>query len=161
MNFSNESKNSNTINNKLHGTKLMLVYCNIHDECYLKKCSNEDYERYEILLTYKPPHTKYELSNVCDVTDLYNMGIFNFYEDKKTNKVDITIIEDVRIDYSKFGNVTRFNDFYGDYTSTITDEYGDEIFYKNNNLAIWFNYIEENRINYQTFLEKGELFFNY
>ena len=71
------------------------------------------------------------------------------------------LIEYVRIDYSKFGNVTRFNDFYGDYTSTITDEYGDEIFYKNNNLAIWFNYIEENRINYQTFLEKGELFFNY
>ena len=162
MNSCNKNGNYNE-NNKLYGISLMLVYCKIHDACYLMKCTSKNNNTDEVPLTYKPPHThtKYELANVCDETDLYNMGIFNFYEDKETNKVDITIISDVRIDYSKFGNVVSFNDFYNEYTNTITDEDGNKIHYKNNNLATWFNYIEETIIDYQIFLEEGETFCNY
>lgn len=159
MEYSNENKNYNIINNELYGINFMLVYCKIHDACYLMRCSNKNIDK--VLLTYKPPHTKYQLANVCDETDLYNMGIFNFYEDKETNKVDITIIKDVRINYSKFGNMVKFNDFYNQYTNTITDECGNELYFTNTNLAIWFNYIEENRINYETFLRESETFFNY
>jgi hypothetical protein len=162
MNYSiNEIKNVNYINNELYGTNLMLVYCKIHDSCYLRQSSSEDCNNYACLLTYKPPHTKYELANVCDYTDLYNMGIFNFYENKETNKVDITIIEDVRIDYGRFGNVTQFIDFYNKNTESITDECGNEIVYKNNNLAEWFEYIQDNQTDFGQFLNKGETFFNY
>ena len=152
----NENENYN--DDELYGIDLMLVYCNIHDECYLRKSTSEDYDNYACLLTYKPLHTKYKLASVCDYTDLYNMGIFNFYEDKKTNKVDITIIEDVRINYSKFGNVIQFSDFYNKNTESITDGDGNEITYKNNNLAEWFEYIQSNQTDFGQFLNKGEIF---
>jgi len=159
MNCSNERKNTNNIKNELYGINLMLVYCVYHSECYIRQCSIEDCEKYEVPLKYEAPHAKH--LGVCDETDLYNMGIFNFNENEDTNKVQITILQDVRIDYGKFGNLTRFNDFYNEYIDTITDEIGNEVYYKNNNLAQWFNSIEVHKLDDEVFLREGEIFYNY
>ena len=153
----NEIKNENYIKNELYGINLMLVYCVYHGECYLRKCSIEECEHYEVPLKYEAPHSKH--LGVCDDTDLYNMGILNFYEDKETNKVDITIIQDIRLYYDKFVNGTQFNNFYNKYIETITDEYGNKITYKNNKLAEWFEYIQSNITDFGDFLYEGETFF--
>jgi hypothetical protein len=153
----NERNNENYINNELYGINLMLVYCVYHGECYIRKCSIEDCEKYEVPLKYKAPHAKY--LGVCDETDLYNMGILNFYEDKETNTVTIKIIQKIRIDYTKFVNGTEFSDFYNKHTEFITDEYGNEIVYKNNNLVEWFEYIQSNIRDFGNFLNKGETYF--
>ena len=155
----NENNNENNINNELYGINLMLVYCVYHGECYLRKCSIEDCEKYEVPLNYKAPHSK-DLG-VCDETDLYNMGSFNFYENKETNNIDIIVIQKIRIDYTKFANGTEFSDFYNKDTDTITDECGNEIHYKNNNLIEWFEYIQSNKADFGNFLNEGETFFNY
>ena len=156
-NNENKNKNENYINNELYGTNLMLVYCVYHGECYLRKCSIEDCEKYEVPLKYKPPHVNY--LDICDETDLYNMGVLNFYEDKETNTVTITIIQDIRLYYEKFVNGTDFSDFYNKHTDFITDEYGNEIMYKNNNLVEWFEYIQSNIRDFGNFLNKGETYF--
>lgn len=156
----NQSKNKNYIKNELHGTYLMLVYCVCHGECYLRQCTIEekDFDNDNCLLTYKPPHTNYELANRCDYTDLYNMGIINFYENEDSSEVELRIIKDIRLDYDRFCNGTEFIHFYNKYKDTITDAYGNEIVYKNNNLAEWFEYIEANKVEYGPFLEEGEFF---
>jgi len=154
----NKSKNENYSNNELYGINLMLVYCVYHGECYIRKCSIEDCEKYEVPLKYKAPHAKH--LGVCDETDLYNMGILNFYEDKETNTVTIKIIQKIRIDYTKFVNGTEFSDFYNKHTESITDEYGNEIVYKNNNLVEWLEYIQSNKAYFGNFLNEGETFFN-
>ena len=78
MNNSDKRLNENSIKNELYGTNLMLVYCVYHGACYLRKCSKAECEKYEVPLNYKAPHAKH--LSVCDETDLYNMGSFNFYE---------------------------------------------------------------------------------
>ena len=153
----NESNNENNSNNELSGTKLMLVYCVYHGECYLRECSIEDCGNYVVPLNYKAPCSKD--SGVCDETDLYNMGILNFDEDKETNTVTIKIIQDIRLYYEKFVNGTEFSDFYNKHTEFITDEYGNEIVYKNNNLGEWFEYIQSNKKYFGNFLKKGETYF--
>lgn len=155
----NQSKNKNYINNELYGTNLMLVYCVVHGECYLRQCTIEEtYNNHYCLLPYKPPHTNYKLANVCDETDLYNMGIINFYENEDSNEVEIRIVQDIRLDYDRFVNGTEFIHFYNKDTEFITDTYGNEIVYKNNNLAEWFDYIQSNQTDLGQFLNKGELF---
>ena len=158
MNYNiNENNNENNINNELYGINLMLVYCVYHGACYLRKCSKAECEKYEVPLNYKAPCSKD--SGVCDETDLYNMGILNFDEDKETNTVTINIIQDIRLYYEKFVNGTEFSDFYNKHTEFITDEYGNEIVYKNNNLVEWFEYIQSNIKDFGNFLNKGETFF--
>ena len=93
-NNSDKRLNENYIKNELYGTSLMLVYCVYHGACYLRKCSKAECEKYEVPLNYKAPHAKH--LGVCDETDLYNMGILNFYEDKETNTVTINIIQDIK-----------------------------------------------------------------
>ena len=157
-NNSENNNNENNSNNGLNGNYLMLVYCVYHGECYLRKCSSiEDCEKYEVPLNYKAPCSK-DLG-VCDETDLYNMGILNFDEDKETNTVTIKIIQDIRLYYEKFVNGTEFSDFYNKHTEFITDEYGNEIVYKNNNLGEWFEYIQSNKKYFGNFLKKGETYF--
>ena len=87
------------------------------------------------------------------------MGILNFYEDKETNTVTINIIQDIKLYYEKFVNGTDFSDFYNEHTEFITDEYGNEIVYKNNNLVEWFEYIQSNIRDFGNFLNKGETYF--
>ena len=155
----NKSLNENYNKDELYGTNLMLVYCVYHGVCYLRKCSKTECEKYEVPLKYKAPHSKH--LGVCDETDLYNMGSFNFYENKETNIIDILVIQKIRIDYTKFANGTEFSDFYNKDTDTITDECGNEIHYKNNNLIEWFEYIQSNKADFGDFLNEGESFFNY
>ena len=62
---------------------------------------------------------------------------------------------------TKFANGTEFSDFYNKDTDTITDECGNEIHYKNNNLIEWFEYIQSNKADFGNFLNEGESFFNY
>ena len=158
MNYNiNENNNENNSNNGLNGNYLMLVYCVYHGECYLIECSIEDCGKYVVPLNYKAPCSKD--SGVCDETDLYNMGILNFDEDKETNTVTIKIIQDIRLYYEKFVNGTEFSDFYNKHTEFITDEYGNEIVYKNNNLVEWFEYIQSNKKYFKDFLKKGEIYF--
>jgi len=157
----NTKKNENKTKYELYGDNFMLVWCRNHDVSYLVKCNDEEFENEEIPTSYIPPHANTDhLECRCEYIDWYNMGIINIIENKDKTEAQITIIKDTQIDFTKFGSPdTQFIDFYDGNTTCITDTFGNKIKYKNENLAAWFQYIQNNKLSYDQILKEGDYYF--
>ena len=149
------NKNENKTKDQVYGDNLMLVWCKNHEACYLIKCNDKECEIDEIPPNYIPRHaTPDYLECRCEHIDWYNMGIINIIENEDKTKAQITIIKDTQIDLNRFGSPdTQFKDFYNENTTFITDIAGNEIEYKNENLAEWFDYIQNNKLPYDQVLK--------